>query len=119
MKTDAKKILKISSLSVLLIFIIIYAFFISKDLLFGVKIKNVNINGSGEEQTVFTESIIKITGNARNAKELSLNDRPISIDQKGNFEETLALLSGYNIVKIEAKDEFGSVDEKTYKLIKN
>ncbi|MBU1728023.1 hypothetical protein KKA39_01830, partial [Patescibacteria group bacterium] len=110
---NAKKILKIFFISVFFIFIIIYAFFRSKDLIFGVKIKNVNI----VDNSKLTESIVKITGNAKNAINLTLNDREISIDQTGNFEETIALLSGYNIVSIKAEDKFGNSDEKNYKLM--
>ena len=113
MNTDAKKILKIVGLSVFVLFIVIYTFFTSRDLIFGVKIKDVNII----DGTKATDSILKITGNARNAIVLTLNDRPISIDQKGNFNETIVLLSGYNVISIKAKDEFGNNDEKDYKLI--
>ena len=113
MKNNAKKILKIVSLSAFLLFIIIYAFFRTKDLIFGVKIKEVNI----VDGTKVTDNIMKITGNAKNAVNLTLNDRVISVDQKGNFDETIALLSGYNIISIKAKDEFGNSDEKNYKLI--
>jgi hypothetical protein len=67
--------------------------------------------------TKVTDNIVKITGNAKNAINLTLNDRTISIDQKGNFDETIALLSGYNIINIRARDEFGNSDEKNYKLI--
>ena len=113
MRQNAKKILKIILLSLFLIFIIVYTFFISKELIFGIKIKNVNI----EDNLKVTDSIQKITGNAKNAIKLTLNDREISIDQEGNFEETIALLSGYNIISIKAQDKFGNVDEKNYKLI--
>ncbi len=113
MNTDAKKILKIVSLSVFLIFIVTYTFFRSRDLIFGVKIKDVNIMDGAK----VTDSVQKITGNARNAVNLTINDRIISIDQEGNFNETIVLLSGYNIISIEAKDEFGNTDQKDYKLI--
>ncbi|HCY18102.1 MAG: hypothetical protein UR62_C0027G0011 [Candidatus Nomurabacteria bacterium GW2011_GWF2_35_12] len=113
MKNNAKKILKIVSLSAFLLFIIIYAFFRTKDLIFGVKIKEVNI----VDGTKVTDNIMKITGNAKNAVNLTLNDRVISVDQKGNFDETIALLSGYNIISIKAQDEFGNNDEKNYKLM--
>jgi hypothetical protein len=82
-------------------------------LIFGVKIKNVNI----VDGTRFTESILEITGNAKNATKLSLNGREISIDQKGNFNETVALLLGYNVITIKAEDKFGYMDEKNYKVI--
>ncbi|MFA5095609.1 MAG: hypothetical protein WC447_03065 [Candidatus Paceibacterota bacterium] len=113
MDINAKKIFKIVSFSTFLLFIAIYAFFISKDLIFGVKIKEVNII----DGTKVADNIVKITGNARNAVDLTLNGRVISIDQKGNFNETIALLSGYNIINIKAKDEFGNSDEKNYQLI--
>ncbi len=113
MNNDAKKITRIVLIAVFFIFIAFYAFFRSYDLIFGIKIKNVNI----VDNSTMTESVQKITGNARNAVNLTLNDREISIDKDGNFEETIALLSGYNIVTIRAKDKFGHVDEKNYKLI--
>lgn len=112
-KTDAKKLVKIISISIFLLFIVVYSFFVSKDLIFGVKIKNVSII----DGVKVTDSVVKITGNARNARNLTLDDREISIDQKGNFDETIALLPGYNIINIKAKDKFGNSDEKNYKLM--
>jgi hypothetical protein len=113
MNTDSKKVLKIIILSIFLLFIVTYAFFRSKDLIFGVKISNVNIIDGSK----VTDNILKITGNAENAINLTLNDRTISIDQKGNFNETIILLPGYNVINIKAKDEFGNSDEKNYKLM--
>ncbi len=114
MNYDAKKILKIVGLSVFFIFIIVYAFFRSADLLFGVKIKNVNIVDGAK----LSESALKITGTAKGAINLTLNGREISIDQEGNFNDTIALLSGYNVINIKAIDKFGYIDEKNYKLIR-
>ena len=126
MTQNVKKIAKIALISLFFLFIIIYAFFRSKDLIFGVKIKNVNLAVSEVPEALLLESsrslasgtnILKVTGNAKNAINLTLNGREISIDQKGNFDETIALLSGYNIVSIKARDKFGDNDEKNYKLI--
>jgi len=113
MTQNVKKIIKFATLFLFFLFIIIYAFFRSKDLIFGIKIRNVNI----VDNSKVTDNIIKITGNAKNAIKLTLDDREISVDQKGNFEETIALLPGYNIVDIKAQDKFGNNDEKNYKLI--
>lgn len=113
MNSDFKKIVKISAFSVFFIFIIFYAFFIAKDLILGVKIKDVNI----KDGATVSDNILKISGNAKNAINLTLNDREISIDQAGNFNETIALLLGYNIISVKAKDKFGHVDEKNYKLM--
>ena len=113
MQNDAKKILKIVLVSVLFVFILIFGFFNSRDLLFGVKIKNVNI----VDGMKVTNNIVKITGVAKHAVKLSLNGREISVDQQGNFNETIALALGYNVVSIRAQDKFGHVDEKNYQLI--
>ncbi|MFA6257045.1 MAG: hypothetical protein WCT29_03325 [Candidatus Paceibacterota bacterium] len=117
MRDDAKKI-KIIIVGAFFLFIVVYGFARSTDLIFGVKIKNVKIAGEPAETLVVrNESVTKISGNARNAINLSLNGREISIDLKGNFEETIALLPGYNIINIQATDKFGYVDEKNYQLI--
>ncbi|MFH1608411.1 MAG: hypothetical protein ABH951_00120 [Patescibacteria group bacterium] len=113
MRRDAKKILKILLISAFFCFIIIYAFISSRNLIFGVNIKNVNlVNG-----IKVNESIQKITGNAKNAINLTLNDREISINQQGDFNETISLLPGYNTITIKAIDKFGHSDEKNYQLI--
>lgn len=113
MQNQAKKIVKIGALSILFLLIAIFVFFNSRNIIFGIKIRNVNI----VDNQKFTGSILKITGNAKNALFISLNDREISVDQKGNFEETIALLPGYNVIEISAKDKFGNSDEKNYKVI--
>lgn len=113
MSNDLKKLIKIGGLAIFFTFIIVYAFFRSKNLIFGVHIKDVNIvNG-----TTYTEQVVNITGNAKNAIKLSLNGREISINQEGDFDETIALFPGYNVVTIEAQDKFGNSDEEIYKLI--
>jgi hypothetical protein len=113
MYQDNKKTIKIVGLSIFFVLIIMYAIFVSRDILFGVKIKNVTLT----DGATVTESVVKVTGNARNAIKLTLNGREISVDQQGNFYETIALLPGYNIISIRAQDKFGYVDEKDYQLM--
>ena len=82
------------------------------------QIKNVDINGTPiQSGATITANTLEITGNAINAVDLKLDGREISIDQAGNFDETIALLSGYNIINIRAQDKFGNVDEKNYQLM--
>ncbi|MFA6353828.1 MAG: hypothetical protein WCW93_02765 [Candidatus Paceibacterota bacterium] len=114
MNQNTKKIIKIGGFSLFFILIIIYVIIGSKDLIFGVKIKNVNL----VDGATVTENIIQITGNAKNAINLTLDGREISIDEQGNFDETIALLAGYNIINIKARDKFGYIDEKNYHIIK-
>lgn len=112
MNQNRKTIAKIAGLFIFFILIIVYALFRSRDLILGVKIKNVNIT-DGEK---VTESVMEVKGNAKNATNLSLNGREISVDVRGDFDETVALLLGYNVISIQARDKFGHVDEKNYKL---
>ncbi len=109
----SKTSIKVGSLLIFFLIIAVFAFFGSKDLIFGVRIKNVSLaNGA-----TLNDSVLKVTGNAKNATNLILNGREISIDQKGNFDETIALLSGYNVIDIRAEDKFGNTDNRDYKLM--
>ena len=63
-------------------------------------------------------NVVEITGIAKHAIYLSLDGREISVNQLGDFDETIALLPGYNIINIRAKDKFGNTDEKNYQIIK-
>jgi hypothetical protein len=113
MSTNIKQIVKIGSLFVFFSFIVVYAIFGSHDLIVGVKIKNVNI----KDGSTMKDSALQITGNAKNGIFVTLNGREISVDQQGNFNETIALLPGYNIINIKARDKFGYIDEKNYKIM--
>ncbi len=112
MNTNVKKIIKIGGLSIFFILILGYAFFVSRNLIFGVKIRNVNLTDGSR----VADSVIMVTGSAKNAIHITLNGREISVDQQGNFNETIALLPGYNIINLRAEDKFGYVDEKNYKI---
>lgn len=52
------------------------------------------------------EKLITIEGRTKNTTFISVNDRPISVDEEGFFRDSLLLLPGYNIITIEAKDKF-------------
>jgi len=112
---DAKKTIKRTIFAVFFLFILGYGFFRSYDLVFGIKIKNVNI----ADGSTYATSIFEVSGNAKNAVNLTLNGRNVSINQAGDFNETIALLPGYNVVGIKAVDKFGYSDEKNYQLINN
>ncbi len=109
----SKKTFKTILLALFFLFIVVYAFFRSHDIVFGVKIKNINL----EDGMTMENSSLRVTGNAKNAVNLTLNGREISIDQAGNFDETIALLTGYNVINIKAVDKFKYTDEKNYKLM--
>ncbi len=68
--------------------------------------------------TVGTSTEI-IRGTAKNVSSLSLNDRPIFIDEQGNFSETVALSPGYNILSLKGQDKFGKKTELVLQLTVN
>jgi len=61
--------------------------------------------------------VTTITGNAKNATFISLNGREIFIDKKGNFYESIALIDGYSVITIDAKDKLGNSKEKKFEIV--
>src|SRR3989339_815727 len=59
-----------------------------------------------------SESLIFIEGQGKNTKEITLNDRPIVVDETGNFSEKILLSYGYNVLELEARDRFGKITEQ-------
>jgi hypothetical protein len=117
MPKDSKKLLKIAALAALALLLVFYALLRSSDLIFGIKIKNLALNGQAMERGRIEEKVVQVTGNAQNAVRLALNGREIWIDRAGDFKETIVLLPGYNMISLSAWDKFGHQDEKNYQII--
>ncbi|PIT90925.1 hypothetical protein COU17_03130 [Candidatus Kaiserbacteria bacterium CG10_big_fil_rev_8_21_14_0_10_49_17] len=64
-----------------------------------------------------TEQLITVEGIARNISRISLNDRPIFVDESGVFKEQLLLPFGYSIMTLKASDRFGRETIKTLELV--
>lgn len=64
----------------------------------------------------FSDPLITIAGAAHNISAISLNDRPIFIDEHGNFSEKLLLSPGYTIMKVQASDKFGRETQQLLEL---
>lgn len=105
--------LKFYSLIILGIIVLGYSIFQAQKILGGPKITLLSpINGA-----TYTTALIEVKGVAKNASALLLNDRPLYTDKVGNFSDTLLLNEGYNIIKLEAKDKFGSETKKMVEII--
>lgn len=63
-------------------------------------------------------SIALVKGTAEKATYLTLNGREIFIDKKGNFSELVAILPGFSVVTLNAKDKFGKTAEKKFEIVK-
>ena len=62
--------------------------------------------------------LIKVTGTANKASYISLNGREIFIDKEGNFSESIAVLPGFSVITLNAKDKFGKTAEKKFEIVK-
>lgn len=90
-----------------------YAYLKTKDYIAGPQITITSpTNGS-----FVSNPLIEITGVTKNISFISLNDRPIFIDEKGNFKEKLLLYPGYNIMSIKARDRYKRTVEKNLEVI--
>jgi len=108
-----RKTLKIVIISFFALFIFGYSFYEVQKVVFGPKIIVSNpINGE-----IVSESLIKITGQSKNIQDISLNDKKIFIDEKGNFNEEMLLSYGYNILTLRANDKFGRKTDKILEII--
>jgi hypothetical protein len=110
---DGKLILKTLLIAFFVLLLVGYGLFQSKKIISGPQIE-ITSPISGSTSTI---SKTEITGIAKNISSISLNDRPIFIDEAGNFSEKLMLYPGYNIIKIRASDKFGSSVEKDLELV--
>jgi hypothetical protein len=99
---------RILLIGLLLLFILGYSFFQARKLISGPQIKIV----SPADGATVLDSLIEIQGVARNINAIALNDKPIYIDDVGNFTEKVVLYDGYNIIKVAAKDRFGKTTQK-------
>ena len=109
-RNSVKKILRTSIILIIVLVVVGYALFAFHDFILGPSIIILEpTNGSS-----FTSSIITVKGIAKRIQDISFNDRPITMDEKGNFKETAILAPGYNIFTLTAGDKFGR--SKEYRL---
>jgi hypothetical protein len=94
--------IKVFTIILAVILLICYGLYNARDLILGPTIDITSPSHFIET----TENTIIIKGVAKNVTFISLNERPISIDTEGNFEEKLLLSTGSNIIKLKGRDRF-------------
>lgn len=90
-----------------------YALFQAHKLISG---PSIEIQSPRNGETLST-NLVEIKGIARNTSFISLNDRPIYMDEQGNFDEKLPLYPGYTIISLKAKDRFNSLITKNIEVV--
>lgn len=71
---------------------------------------------SPEDGSHVGTSTFVVSGSVKRAREVYLSGRAITIDQEGNFKETLVSYSPYTILTVEAVDRHGKRLLKTLTL---
>lgn len=112
-RDGTKKLLTGISIVIVVGIIIGYALFASHSFISGPEI----IITSPAPGTTIATSTVKITGVALRIQDLSLNGRPILIDNEGNFNEVLLLYPGYNVALFSAVDKFDRTSEYKLELV--
>jgi hypothetical protein len=89
-----------------------YSYFASYTLRGGPTIK-ITTPGNGMKPikgiiyaSVSTSTVI-VTGVAQRVRSISINGRPIVVDEAGNFSQPVALFPGYNVETLVGQDAFG------------
>lgn len=77
--------------------------------------KGVKIEATIEQKD--TSPLVIVKGVAAKATYIALNGREIFIDKDGNFSEVVAILPGFSVITLNAKDKFGKTAEKKFEIV--
>lgn len=110
----ARDLAKIVVILGVIVVIGIYSYSRIKNLISGPLIEIISpINGS-----LVQDSLVEVTGITKNISKITLNGRPITINQEGKFGEQLVVPLGYNIISVEGTDRFGKKKLKTIQIVR-
>ncbi len=108
-----KKIIEISIICIVLLCLFGYVAYEIQKLIFGPRITIL----SPKNGASVSDSLVEVSGIAKNINDIGLDDRKIFIDEQGNFKEQVLLSYGYNVIDIKAMDKFGRNTEKIIEVI--
>jgi len=112
-RLETKLYLKVTLIILFLIILFGYTIFEIWNYATGPKLTvSSPINGS-----VVSESLISINGCGKNTKKITLNNRAITVDESGVFQEQILLSYGYNILELKAEDRFGKQTEQKLQIV--
>jgi hypothetical protein len=102
------------SISLAILFLVGYGLFTSRFLIKGPEIVLANIHtDSLSDDVIHTNTKdFSLQGNVQHSSLITVNNRPIFVDEQGNFNEKLLLSNGVSIIDIYARDRFGKEAHK-------
>lgn len=110
---NPRTLIKITTIGIAVAVVAGYALFEIRGLLIGPRVV-VTSHPSG---SVLNESRITLAGETERVTDITLNDRPIFIDESGKWSEAVILAPGYNVLELNAHDRFGRVDRELVELV--
>lgn len=113
MKTNLKKALGISMITILSVTVLGYSYFRTKDFMEG----PVLVISTPKDGETFASALISVSGTSKNLAFLNLDGRKIFTDKDGNWSEKLLLHPGLNIIETQATDRFGREIKKTRQIV--
>lgn len=106
---------KYALIIVLFILLVSYSLWEARFLILGPRIW---ITAPQDGETV-SESLVMITGRAKNVAWITLNDHQIFTDEKGRWSEELIVSSGTSIMTVKARDRVGRETAKSVQIVLN
>lgn len=110
---DLRKQVEVGLIIILLITAFGYGAFRAYPLITGPSITVTNL----KDGSVVASTTFQVSGVVSRAKEITLQGKPITIDDKGRFEETLVATQPYTILVLVAKDKYGATETKTLRVV--
>jgi hypothetical protein len=108
----AKKLVRGTSIILLIIVILGYGVWKSQDVLFGIKL---TVTGIKDGMTA-TNPLVTFGGVAKHVKDIMVDGRIVPTAQDGSWSDTVALLPGYNVITVTAADKFNRTKSTQYRL---
>ncbi len=104
------------SLIVFVLFLILVAWYFWYEIGFLTKAPALEISQPPTDITIKQE-IFEIIGKTSPSAYLTVNNKEVYIDKKGNFKTEVNLLEGVNIITIQAKNRFDKINEIIRRII--
>jgi hypothetical protein len=60
---------------------------------------------------------VEVVGRAERVISVTLNGNQISIDEQGNFKETIGVFRGLNVITVQATDRFGRIGSEEIRVL--
>jgi hypothetical protein len=112
-RTSYIRILRIAVAAIIIIVIVAYAIWRSLNYARGPAITILEpANG-----TSATASTLSIKGHVDRVNNLTMNGAPISIDEQGNFVQSIVVFPGTNKITFVASDQFGRSEQKELDIV--